>query len=157
MKKLKSFFAVAIIALLSNAVFAQTQPMDMNNLAIGGYDVVSYFTANKAMKGTKSFSATNNGVTYYFASAKNQKAFKANPAKYLPQCDGYCAWGVAEKGVKFPVNPETFKIVNGKLYLFFNGDFEGKPFNTLTEWNKNEAKLIKNVDKAWKSINMSKM
>ncbi len=155
MKNLKTLLAVAIIALFSNAIVAQTQPVDKNNLAIGGYDVVSYFTANKATKGTKQFTATNNGVTYYFASAKNQKAFKANPTKYLPQCDGYCAWGVAEKNVKFPVNPETFKVVNGKLYLFFNGDFEGKPFNTLTEWNKEESKQLKNIDKAWSKIKKS--
>lgn len=152
MKKLKTLLTVAIIALFSNALFAQTQPVDKNKLAIGGYDVVSYFTANKATKGTKQFAATNNGATYYFASAKNQKEFKANPTKYLPQCDGYCAWGVAEKNVKFPVNPETFKIVDGKLYLFFNGDFEGKPFNTLTEWNKDESKQLKNIGKAWNKL-----
>uniref|UniRef100_UPI00404B7FE5 YHS domain-containing (seleno)protein n=1 Tax=Flavobacterium sp. TaxID=239 RepID=UPI00404B7FE5 len=155
MKKFKTLLAVAIIALFSNAVTAQTQPVDASKLANGGYDVVSYFTANKATKGTKQFSATNNGATYYFASAKNQKAFKANPTKYLPQCDGYCAWGVAEKGTKFPVNPETFKIVDGKLYLFFNGDYEGKPFNTLTEWNKDESKLVKNMEKAWEKVKKS--
>jgi len=155
MKKLKTLLVVAIIALFSNAITAQTQPVDQNKLANGGYDVVSYFTANKATKGTKQFTVTNNGARYYFASAKNQKAFKANPNKYLPQCDGYCAWGVAEKNVKFPVNPETFKVVNGKLYLFFNGDFEGKPFNTLTEWNKEESKQLKNIDKAWSNIKKS--
>jgi YHS domain-containing protein len=152
MKKLKTIVVVAIIALFSDAVAAQTQPVDKNKLAIGGYDVVSYFTANKATKGTKQFTATNNGATYYFASAINQKAFKANPKKYLPQCDGYCAWGVSEKNVKFPTNPETFKVLNGKLYLFFNGDFEGKPFNTLAEWNKDESKQLQNIDKAWSKL-----
>ena len=152
MKKFKSFLAVAIIALFSNAIAAQTQPVDKNKLAIGGYDVVSYFKANKATKGTKQFTATNNGATYYFVTAKNQKAFKANPTKYLPQCDGYCAWGVSEKNTKFPVNPETFKIVDGKLYLFFNGDYDGKSFNTLTEWNKDESKQLENIDTAWSKI-----
>jgi YHS domain-containing protein len=155
MKKLKTILAVAIITLLSNAISAQVDPVDKNKLAIGGYDVVSYFTVNKATKGIKQFTATANGTTYYFASAKNQKAFKVNPIKYLPQCDGYCAWGVAEKNVKFPVNPETFKVVNGKLYLFFNGDFEGKTLNTLTEWNKDESKQLKNIDQAWSKIKKS--
>ncbi len=73
----------------------------------------------------------------------------------MPQCDGYCAWGVAEKDTKFPVNPETFKIVDGKLYLFFNGDFNGKPFNTLTEWNKEEKKLITKLPKTWAVLKKS--
>ena len=73
----------------------------------------------------------------------------------MPQCDGYCAWGVAEKNTKFPVNPETFKIVDGKLYLFFNGDFNGKPFNTLTEWNKEEKKLITKLPKTWAVLKKS--
>lgn len=155
MKNLKTLLTVAAIALFSTAMLAQTPPIDQNKLANGGYDVVSYFTTNKATKGTKQYTATNNGANYYFASAKNQKAFEANPTKYLPQCDGYCAWGVAEKNVKFPVNPETFKIVDGKLYLFFNGDFDGKPFNTLTEWNKDETKLLINIDSAWSTVKKS--
>lgn len=149
MKNLKSILAITLIALFSNFATAQTEPVDKNGLAIGGYDVVSYFTANNATKGSSKFSASTNGATYYFASAKNQKAFKANPSKYLPQCDGYCAWGVSEKNTKFPSNPETFKVVNGKLYLFFNGDFKGSPFNTLTEWNKDEKKNLASIDANW--------
>jgi len=150
MKNLKQLVIVAIIALFSNFASAQNvDPINKEGVANGGYDVVSYFSANKANKGSSKFAVEQNGAKYYFASAKNQKAFKANPKKYLPVCDGYCAWGVAEKQTKFPVNPETFKIINGKLYLFFNGDFNGNPFNTLPEWNKDEKKLLKNIDAAW--------
>jgi YHS domain-containing protein len=155
MKNLKSLVVVALVALFSNFAVAQTQPVDKNKLANGGYDVVSYFTVNKAVKGDKKFAAAHNGATYYFASAKDQKLFKADPTKYLPQCDGYCAWGVAEKNVKFPVNPETFKVVDGKLYLFFNGDFKGAPFNTLPEWNKQEAKYLKTIDATWSMVKKS--
>jgi YHS domain-containing protein len=150
MKNLKQVVIVAIIALFSNFASAQNvDPINKEGVANGGYDVVSYFSANKATKGSSKFAVVENGTKYYFASAKNQKAFKANPKKYLPVCDGYCAWGVAEKQTKFPINPETFKIINGKLYLFFNGDFNGNPFNTLPEWNKDEKKLLKNIDAAW--------
>ena len=155
MKNLKKLLTVAMIAFFSNVILAQTQPVDQNKLANGGYDVVSYFTANKAIKGAKQYTASVNGANYYFATEKNKKTFEVNPTKYLPQCDGYCAWGVAEKNVKFPVNPETFKIVDGKLYLFFNGDFEGKPFNTLTEWNKDEPNLLHHIDDAWSTLKKS--
>lgn len=145
MKNLKSILLVAILALFSNFALAQVEPVDKNKLAIGGYDVVSYFTPQKATKGDKKFATEYNGVNYYFANAKNQKAFKANPTKYLPQCDGYCAWGVSEKNAKFPINPLTYKVVDGKLYLFFNGDNNGTQFNSLTEWNKDEKKHLKNL------------
>jgi YHS domain-containing protein len=152
MKNLKSVLVIAIVALFSNFVNAQTDPVDKNGLAIGGYDVVAYFTAKKATKGDAKFSTKNNGATYNFASEKNLKAFKANPSKYLPQAGGYCAWGVSEKNTKFSINPETFKIVNGKLYLFFNGDYNGAPFNTLTEWNKDEKKNLAAIDKNWTKL-----
>lgn len=152
MKNLKSIVVIAILTLFSNFASAQIDPVDKSGLAIGGYDVVAYFTANKATKGSSKFTATNNGATYNFASAKNQKAFKANPKKYLPQCDGYCAWGVSEKNTKFPINPETFKVVNGKLYLFFNSDYNGSPFNTLAEWNKDEKKNLSTIDANWSAL-----
>jgi YHS domain-containing protein len=152
MKNLKSILLVAFVALMSNFATAQTEPVDKSGLAIGGYDVVSYFTLNKATKGNSQFSATKNGATYYFASDKNLKAFKTNPTKYLPQTGGYCAWGVSEKNTKFPSNPETFKIVDGKLYLFFNGDYNGSPFNTLTEWNKDEKKNLASIDANWTKL-----
>ena len=156
MKNLKSLVIVAVVALFSNFASAQNiDPVSKEGIAIGGYDVVSYFSANKATKGSSKFAVEQNGAKYYFASAKNQKAFKANPKKYLPVCDGYCAWGVAEKQTKFPVNPETYKIINGKLYLFFNGDFNGTAFNTLPEWNKDEKKLLKNIDAAWIKVKKS--
>lgn len=153
MKKLSFVFLVLVFALASNVISAQVQPIDKDHLAIGGYDVVSYFTVGKATKGNAVYTVTHNGANYYFASAKNQKAFKADPAKYLPQCNGYCAWGVVEKGSKFPIDPETFSVSDGKLYLFFNGDFEGQPFNTLTEWKKEEKKYLATVKGAWEKLN----
>lgn len=155
MKKLKSIIVIALLALSSNLISAQTEPIDKNGLANGGYDFVSYFSDSKATKGNEKFSVELKGAKYLFASAAHQKAFKTNPKKYLPQCDGYCAWGVAEKNVKFPVNPETFKVVDGKLYLFFNGDFKGSPFNTLTEWNKNEKKLLSQLPTNWETVKKS--
>lgn len=152
MKQLKIWVAALFMLGTTLSVTAQTAPVDKNKLAIGGYDLVAYFSTNKATKGVKKYTSTYNGVIYYFASANNRKAFKANPSQYLPQCDGYCAWGVSEKSTKFPINPETFKIVNGKLYLFFNGDYNGQPFNTLTEWNKDEAKQLRNIDANWQKI-----
>lgn len=145
MKNLKSIVLIAFAALFSNLASAQIEPIDKNKLAIGGYDLVSYFTPEKATKGSEKFAVEYNGANYYFASAKNQKAFKANPEKYLPQCDGYCAWGIAADKGNFPINPLTYRVADGKLYLFFNGLHEGKQFNSLTEWDKDEKKYMQKL------------
>jgi YHS domain-containing protein len=153
MKKLKNLFSVIILIALSLPVFAQNvEPIDKNKVANGGYDFVAYFTDHAPVKGSKEFVHEINGVKYHFASAQHKELFKSNPEKYLPVCDGYCAWGVAEKGIKVPVNPLTYKIINDKLYLFFNGMLNGKPLNTLPEWNKNESTLLSQLPTKWSSL-----
>ncbi len=134
----------------NNLIFAQNvDPVDKNKIANGGYDLVAYFTDNAPVKGSKEFTHEIKGVKYQFASAEHKNIFKSNPEKYLPVCDGYCAWGVAEKGIKVPVNPKTFKVINDKLYLFFNGELNGSPLNTLPEWNKNESNLLTQLPVKW--------
>lgn len=128
------------------------EPVDKHKIANGGYDLVAYFSDNTATKGKAEFTHEMKGVKYQFVSAQHRDLFKASPEKYLPMCDGYCAWGVAEKGKKVPVNPETFKVIDGKLYLFFNGDFNGSPFNTLPEWNKNEQHLLTQLPVNWAKL-----
>ena len=151
---MKTFInTLLLLAVSSISLFSQVvEPVDKNKIANGGYDFVSYFSDNAAVKGKKEFTKEINGVKYLFASSEHRDIFASDPLKYLPVCNGYCAWGVAEKGKKVPVNPETFKIIDGKLYLFFNGDFSGAPFNTLPEWNKNESNLLTQLPVNWAKL-----
>ena len=119
-----------------------------NKVAIQGYDPVAYFKSGKAVKGSKSMAASHQGVTYYFSSEANKAAFAKNPAGYEPQYGGWCAFAMGDYGEKVEVDPETFKIVDGKLYLFYNKFFN----NTLKSWNKNEAPLKKKADANWNKI-----
>ena len=61
---------------------------------------------------------------------------------------GWCAYAMGAKGEKVSIDPETFKIINGKLYLFYNSYFN----NTLKSWNKNEPTLKAKADVNWKRI-----
>lgn len=154
-KKMKTRINILIIVLLAainSSTFAQVEPVDKNKIANGGYDVVAYFTDNAAAKGKAEYTQEYKGVKYQFATAEHKNLFAKNPEKYLPVCDGYCAWAVAEKGAKVPVDPNTFKVIDGKLYLFFNGDFNGSPFNTLPEWNKNEKNLLAQLPANWEKL-----
>jgi len=119
--------------------------LDKSGLAIGGYDPVAYFTAGKAVDGKKDISLEYGGATYRFATMADRDAFKANPGKYEPQYGGWCAYAMGANGEKVEVDPETFKILDGKLYLFYNKFFN----NTLKSWNKDESRLKTNADKNW--------
>jgi len=151
---MKRLFLLSAISFLWIATFAQadktTQRQANFNVAskqlgIKGYDPVAYFTEGKAKEGKASFTVSYQGINYYFESAANRDLFKANPAKYEPQYGGWCAYAMGNDGSKVEVDPETFKIVNGKLYLFYNKFFN----NTKKSWDKDEARLMKNADANW--------
>jgi YHS domain-containing protein len=116
------------------------------NVAIDGYDPVAYFKSKKAVKGKKELAVSHQGVVYYFSSVENKEEFKKSPAQYEPQYGGWCAYAMGASGEKVSVDPETFKVLDGKLYLFYNKFFN----NTLKSWNKDEAKLKKSADASWK-------
>lgn len=119
-----------------------------NGVAIQGYDPVAYFTSGKAVKGKKEFAVNAEGVVYYCSSAANKALLLKNYKAYEPQYGGWCAYAMGAKGQKVNVNPETFKIVDGKLYLFYNAYFN----NTLDAWNLAEDKLKKAADLNWKKL-----
>jgi len=118
------------------------------NLAIQGYDPVAYFTTGKATKGNKELAAVAEGVTYYFATPSNKEMFLKDYKKYEPQYGGWCAYAMGSIGEKVEIDPETFKIENGNLYLFYHTWTN----NTLNKWNKEEMKLKVKADKNWQNI-----
>ena len=137
---------------------AMAQPkvnINEDGVALNGYDVVAYHLQNDAIRGSKVHSTTHEGVTYYFSSVKNLEDFKSSPKKYLPKYGGYCAFAVAMKGAAVPVDPHTFKLHDGDLYLFFNDLYEGAPFNTIIPWNADEKNLIPKADASWKKLSAS--
>ncbi|MEQ9591723.1 MAG: YHS domain-containing (seleno)protein [Cyclobacteriaceae bacterium] len=117
------------------------------SLALDGYDPVTYFLGSPT-KGKPGISAVHNGITYYFVNAQNQAAFKSDVEKYEPAYGGWCAFAMGETGEKVKVDPKTYKIFNGKLYLFYN--FWGN--NTLEGWNQNENALKAKADSNWQKI-----
>ncbi len=133
---------------VSSVAFSQQNVNLKKGFIANGYDVVEYFN-NKAVKGNKKFITTFDGVKFKFSSAKNVEIFKSNPAKYIPQYGGYCAYAIGKTGEKISINPKTFEIRNGKLYLFYNA----WGTNTLDLWVKEGAlELKENADKNWEKL-----
>ncbi len=146
--------SISILLLLGSiATFAQTDALRQKHynlddgLAIEGYDPVSYFDG-KLAEGKSNLTYSYKGVIYRFSNQGNLAKFKSAPEKYEPAYGGWCAYAMGENGEKVKVDPETYKIVDGKLYLFYN--FWAN--NTLEKWNKNEPKLKEAGDRNWSKI-----
>lgn len=135
-------------AIPSDALRKKHYNINSEGLAIDGYDPVAYQTLNAAKEGRTSFSYTYHGITYRFISWSNLTKFKANPETYEPAYGGWCAYAMGNSGEKVEIDPKTFKVINGKTYLFYNAYFN----NTKTKWNENEAALKKKADANWTKI-----
>ncbi|WP_374764188.1 YHS domain-containing (seleno)protein [Yunchengibacter salinarum] len=125
------------LALLGLATSASLADGPTASVAVGGYDLVSYFKADEPRRGNGHNAVTHDGTTYLFANAENAETFKQNPDKYLPAFGGYCAMGMA-MGKKLHVDPLAYKIVDGQLYLNLDKKVQGM-------WEKN---LDMNLEKA---------
>lgn len=150
---MKSLFLSLMMALAFQWAHAQTdlraKTFNLDKgVAIQGYDPVAYFTEHKAVKGKKELAVSAEGATYYFSSAANKELFKKNYKNYEPQYGGWCAYAMGATGQKVEIDPATFKVLNGKLYLFYNSLFN----NTLPKWNKDETHLNTEADKNWMTI-----
>ena len=74
------------------------------------------------------------------------KKFKVG---YVPQYGGWCAYALGAKAKKVSIDPETYEIRDGKLYLFYNAFFN----NTLESWLEEGPKeLQKKADKNWEKL-----
>ena len=154
MTRTLSLFVVMALALLPVSLWAQakrdTTHLNLDKgLAIQGWDPVAYFPegGSKAQKGSDKITATHEGVTYRFATEKNKEAFLKEPAKFEPQYGGWCAYAIPSKD-KVEVDPESFVVCDGKLYLFYKSFFA----DTRAKWQKVPADFVKRGVAAWKEI-----
>ncbi len=112
---------VVALMLFGTAAFAKsTVNTDWAGLAIGGYDPVAYFTTDRAVEGSEEFSYKYLGSEWRFASAEHRDMFREDPLRYIPQYGGYCASAVPHGGGTSMINPRVWRIVDGKLYLFYS-------------------------------------
>lgn len=150
MKKRLAVTVALATSLFASAVWAGDQYVNDTGYANSGYDVVAYFDLEQApvgaaqpaaVPGDARFTATHNGAKFAFANAQNLARFQADPAKYAPQYDGHCAYGVT-KGGKVPGNPNLWRILDGKLYLnitpnvvtFWEEDIDGNLETSEANW-----------------------
>ncbi len=130
--------AMVLAAGVSAGEYANSTP------AVQGYDVVSYQTAKRPVRGNGNYVAEYRGATYLFSSKDNQETFESDPEKYAPAYGGYCAFGVSV-GKKFIGDPEVWRVVDGTLYLNLDTGIQ-------SEWLKDVPGRIKTANSEWKKI-----
>ena len=135
-----------LLSLLSFSALAKdvVNTTYLGNLAVEGYDVVSYFEENQAVKGSKELTFKYKGANWRFSKTENLEKFKSNPEKYEPQYGGYCAYAMA-KGSKAGIDPKAFKIVDGKLFLNYDSSIQAK-------WEAGMTDFIVSADKKWNQL-----
>ena len=148
MEKLYFFFFL----FFSVTTYSQNDNTHLNlnkkNIAVDGYDLVAYFKLNDSKTGKKEFKYTFRGAHYFFSSENHMQNFKINPKKYLPKFGGWCAYSLAKDGKKERVDPKSFLIIDGELYLFYEYYFNDK----REKWLENKGDLKIKAEQNWKKI-----
>jgi len=151
--RLKSFILAGFMAAMvtaavpaSDAFAADKAPVYTswrNNIAVGGYDAVSFFKS-KPLEGTTDFTLNHKGAEWRFSSEANRDLFKANPEAFEPQYGGYCAWAIAG-GKLAKGSPKHWHIEDGRLYLNYNGKIKDR-------WVADKEDFITSGDQKWPTI-----
>jgi YHS domain-containing protein len=109
--------------------------------ALDGYDPVAYQERAKAMKGYRVAQHSHAGRVYYFVNDKMRENFAADPERYLPKYDAYCAHGMS-RGRPYPADPRLFAVYDQKTYLFFDE-------NAMIEFMTAYPDYIQKADAEW--------
>ncbi|WP_294613849.1 YHS domain-containing (seleno)protein [uncultured Roseovarius sp.] len=143
--------ALTAVFLLSSTAFAADEynvgnglTLNGNPLGMHGVDPVSMFGVSSPSQGEAVYTSTHDGIDYYFASAEAKQAFDENPAAYLPQFGGFCAFGVFV-GKKLDGDARYADIVEGKLYLFVNAAI-------LEKYREDPEAVIAGAYAKWRGI-----
>jgi YHS domain-containing protein len=140
-----SLFALALALVQSGAALA-VDPVNetLLGVAVKGTDVVAYFTEGRVREGERAHSFEWMDATWRFASAEHRELFAANPEKYAPAYGGYCAYAVSQ-GVTAPIDPEAWKVVDGRLYLNLDRDIQ-------QIWEQDVPGYIAKADENWPKL-----
>lgn len=119
------------------------------NVAIKGYDPVAYFTEQRAVKGSEGIAHKWLGAEWNFSSEQHKALFIESPVKFAPQYGGFCADGVAYGELTTNIDPEAWRIIEGKLYLNYDQ-------GSATELEEVEGQVAKS-EKNWPEVRVNKL
>ena len=147
MRQVLAALAIAFAFAFAAPAHAERAPVYaamFSRVAVGGYDPVAYFTDGRPVRGSNQFRIVHQGYEYRFVSAEHLAAFRANPARFVPQYGGYCAWAVSQ-GYTASGDPDHWRIVDGRLYLNYNAEIQRR-------WEADIPGHIRNANANWPGV-----
>jgi YHS domain-containing protein len=91
-------------------------------IAVDGFDTVAYFELGRPTKGRAELSIDYKGVRWLFATPTHRNAFIADPERYAPKYNGFCAVAVSEGAAAEVDFVNGWAIVDGALYMNWSAD-----------------------------------
>jgi hypothetical protein len=141
--------AIALFGSFDVRAAENAAPVPGTRVALNGYDPVSYFIPGRPEKGSDAFWFEFDDAVYMFRSAEHRAMFDRDPDRYAPQYSGYCAIGTSLNH-KAEVDPESWAISNGRLYVFhYKTD--------MAKFATESADIIAKADVNWASVKGSEV
>lgn len=143
MVKFILFILCCSCCLISEEPVVDYMLKNKENVALDGYDVVSYFQG-EPVKGKEEFQMPYADVIWYFVNEENLNKFIESKSRYLPAYHGYCVYAISNgrlvKGVL-----QYWKVYQDKLYFLCTEE----AFNA---WLMSPDYYIKSADSKWEEM-----
>ena len=111
-------FALAFLAQGVHAVpYNSSSEGGDSRLMLKGHDPVAYFTHGRHVPGKLANSTARTTASCTASHRPSTRRCSTSPGKYAPQYGGYCSNGIVY-GIPWGGDPDTWKIIDGKLYIF---------------------------------------
>ncbi len=86
-------------------------------IAVDGFDTVAYFELGHPVKGRADHSFVYKDVRWLFATLEHRNAFAADPERYAPKYNGFCAVAVSEGAAAEVDFINGWTIVDNALFM----------------------------------------
>lgn len=118
-------FFSAIMSTLATAAEPVSKSR-FGGIAIDGHDTVAYQQLQRdpqeaAVEGDKRYTVEYKGAKWHFVSEESSELFKAQPDKYSPAYNGFCANALSLGEGLIRTDGTHWEIFEDKLYLFYAG------------------------------------
>ncbi|NND90833.1 MAG: hypothetical protein HKN42_08195 [Granulosicoccus sp.] len=146
--------ALALLALLASSLVMAAEPVSKSRfggVAIGGHDSVLYHQIEpepqaSAVEGTKGYTVEYKGAKWLFATQESSALFAADPQKYSPAYNGFCANALSLGEGLVRTDGTHWEIFDDRLYLFYAA--RGRDRWTGGNWETYKQ----DADAAWESL-----
>jgi len=147
-------FVLLLFSALASTLTVAAEPVSKSRfggVAIDGHDTVAYQQLQRdpqeaAVEGTKRYTVEYKGAKWHFASEESSELFKAQPDKYSPAYNGFCANALSLGEGLIRTDGTHWEIFEDKLYLFYAARGRDR-------WIDGNWKTYKvDADAAWESL-----